>query len=350
MNRSSPAPAGASTPSLPKPFLTKRRKAAIIVRLLLREGADLSLMDLPESMQIDLTHEMGALRAVDQTTLDSVVHEFLSELNQIGVAFPGGLEGALDEVAHAISPNCASRIRRDAGVPVIADPWGFLGGLDNEKLSGVLAAESTEIAAVILSKLPVGKSAEVLALLPADRARAISYAVSRTGVIAPQTVQSIGAALAEQMLAQPAIAFDDGPVGRLGAILNSSAAATREDVITGLEQTDQAFAKEVKKAIFTFSNIPQRIDPKDIPKITRAVDQGLLIGALAAAETAFPDAATYVLDNMSQRMAAQLRDEIEGLGPVKPVDGEAAMTAVIAAIRDMEAAGELALRADPEDA
>lgn len=341
------APVGASS-SLPQPFLTKRRKAAIIVRLLLREGAELSLTDLPESMQIDLTHEMGALRAVDQATLNAVVREFLQELEQIGVAFPGGLEGALDEVAHAISPTCASRIRRDAGVPVIADPWAFLAGFDNERLSKVLADESTEIAAVILSKLPVGKSAEVLALLPGDRARAISYAVSRTGVIAPHTVQAIGAALAEQLMEQPAIAFDDGPVGRLGAILNSSTAATRDEVMTGLEQTDQAFAAEVKKAIFTFENIPERIEPRDIAKITRAVDQGLLVTALAAAQDASPEAATFVLENMSQRMAAQLQDEMQELGTVKRADGEAAMTAVITAIRDMETAGELALRSGEE--
>lgn len=346
MNVPKSAPTGALSPALPPPLLTKRRKAAIIVRLLLREGADLSLMDLPESMQIDLTHEMGALRSVDQATLDAVVREFLGELDQIGVAFPGGLEGALDEVAHAISPHCANRIRREAGVPVVSDPWGYLGGLDTERLGEIVAAESTEIAAVILSKLPVSKSALVLAMLPGDRARAISYAVSRTGVIAPRTVQAIGAALAEQLIAQPAIAFDDGPVGRLGAILNSSAAATRDDVIEGLEQTDQAFAQEVKKAIFTFSNIPDRIDPRDMPKITRAVDQTLLITALAAAEGTAPNAAGFILENMSQRMAVQLRDEIQDLGPVKASDGDAAMSAVVTAIRDMEAAGELVLRSD----
>ena len=346
MSVPSAAPFGAS---VPQPYLSKRRKAAIIVRVLLREGADLSLQDLPESMQIDLTHEMGAIRSIPQETLDAVVREFLDELDQVGVAFPGGLEGALEDVAHALSPSCASKIRRDAGVSVIADPWGFLGGLENEKLRDILAAESTEIAAVILSKLPIGKSAEVLTLLPAETAKAISYAVSRTGVIAPQTVQAIGAALAEQLVEQPAVAFDDGPVGRLGAILNSSAAQTRDEVLNGLEQKDQAFADEVKKAIFTFTNIPERIDPKDMPKITRAVDQMLLVTALAAAEKASPKSAEFILENMSQRMAAQMREEMQDMTDLKAKDGEEAMSAVIAAIRDMEAAGELILLTGEED-
>ncbi|MEM1362802.1 MAG: FliG C-terminal domain-containing protein [Pseudomonadota bacterium] len=340
---------GAAQNALPGPYLSKRRKAAIIVRLLLREGAEFSLADLPESMQIDLTHEMGALRSIDQQTLDSVVQEFLAELDNIGISFTGGLEGALQEASHVISPSCANRLRREAGVPVVADPWGFLAGLDVEQLSQIVGGESTEIAAVILSKLPVAKSAEVLSLLPAEQASGISYAVSRTGVISPKTVQSIGSALAEQLVSQPTVAFDDGPVGRLGAILNSSTAATRDDVLEGLEGKDQAFAEEVKKAIFTFTNIPERIDPRDIPKITRAVDQGLLVTGLAAAQESAEKAVEFVLENMSQRMAQQIRDEMQDMGAIKPKDAEIAMTAVVTAIRDMEAAGELVLLTGDDD-
>ena len=42
-------------------------------------------------------------------------------------------------------------------------------------------------------------------------------------------------------------------------------------------------------------------------------------------------------------MAEALREEVEELGKVKPKDGEAAMTAVVNAIRTLEARGELAL-------
>jgi len=337
------APMGAPSPASDG-ILSKRRKAAIIVRLMLREGAKLSLAELPEAMQIDLTHEMGALRSIDQFTLDSVVDEFLGELDQISVSFNGGLQGALEEVSHALSPNCASRIRRDAGVPAVPDPWGFISGLGEEQLSKILAAESTEIAAVILSKLPVKKSAAILATLPGDRARAISYAVSRTGVIAPKTVQAIGAALAEQLCSTPVSAFEDGPVGRLGAILNSSASKIRDTVLEGLEAADQLFADEVKKAIFTFSNIPQRVDPRDLPKITAAVDQGILLNALTAAKDLAPDSMEFILENISPRMAQQMREDMEGVIPMKPEEAEEAMSQVVIAIRDMEAAGELALK------
>jgi flagellar motor switch protein FliG len=46
--------------------LSRRAKAAIVVRLLLNEGADLPLEDLPDDLQIALTQQMGAMRLVDR--------------------------------------------------------------------------------------------------------------------------------------------------------------------------------------------------------------------------------------------------------------------------------------------
>ncbi|MDU0112641.1 hypothetical protein RT723_06415 [Psychrosphaera aquimarina] len=76
--------------------LTRRAKAAIVVRLLLNEGADIPLEDLPEDLQAQLTKQMGSMRLVDRNTLSSVVSEFADELDSIGLSFPGGIAGALD--------------------------------------------------------------------------------------------------------------------------------------------------------------------------------------------------------------------------------------------------------------
>lgn len=331
------------------PHLTKKRKAAIIVRILLQEGAELSLADLPEAMQEELTHEMGALRQIDRTTLNEVIEEFLAELDNVGVTFPGGLAGALDALDGSISPNTASRIRKKAGVPLHADPWSTIAGMAPEQLVDVLGQESIEISAVILSKLPVARAAQILGMLPGERARRITYAVSQTSSIDPDTVTTIGSAIATQLASRPAVAFDDGPVQRVGAILNSSAAATRDDVLGGLDEEDREFAQEVRKAIFTFANIPQRIDVRDIPKVTRAVDAAILVTALAGATGKDSEAGEFILSNMSQRMAQQLRDEITDLGKVKTKDAEEAMSAIVGAIREMEAAGELILLSDEDE-
>ena len=117
----------------------------------------------------------------------------------------------------------------------------------------------------------------MLGRLPGAQARRIAYAVSQIGAIEPATVRRIGVSLADELDARPARAFDDEPVARVGAILNYSTAGTRDEVLEGLDETDKAFAEEVRKAIFTFANIPGRVAPRDIPRVLREVDQGALV-------------------------------------------------------------------------
>ena len=325
--------------------LTSREKAAVIVRYLLAEGASIPLAKLPEHIQASLTEQMGQMRLIDRQTLGAVVDEFLGELEQVGLAFPAGMEGALTIMDGHISANAASRLRRLAGASAKADPWDRLTALAVDRLLPVLQEESIEVAAVMLSKLPVPKSAELLGKLPGERARRVAYAVSQTGNVDPETVRRIGISLVSQLDALPPRAFESGPVERVGAILNVSAALTREDVLQGLQETDADFADLVRRAIFTFVHLPRRVLGRDVPKIIRLVDQPVLVTALAATVgvAELEVAAEFMLANMSQRMAQGLREEMASRGRVKEKDAEAAMAAVVMAIRQLEAAGEIVL-------
>lgn len=341
-------PDGSVLPGAPRK-LSRRQKAAIIVRLLLAEGVKLTLSDLPEDLQTELAHQMATMRFVDRATLKSVIDEFVTEIENVGLSFPGGMEGALSVLDGTISATTAARIRKAKGFNFTGDPWETIAGLDPSRLLPVLEDESVEVAAVLLSKLKVAVAADLIAKLPGPRARRVAYAVSLTGGIEPQVVERIGRSLAAQLDAQPSKAFADAPVERVGAILNFTPGATRDDVLAGLDEEDKAFAEEVRKAIFTFANIPERIDPRDIPKITREVDQTVLITALAGAKGDLEPAANFILDAMSKRLAEQLREEMANLGNVKAKDSEEAMNTVVGAIRALEGSGEILLLAGDED-
>jgi flagellar motor switch protein FliG len=343
---------GGATP--PKPTgpilkLSRKAKAAVIVRLLLNEGADIPLEDLPEELQAQLTTQMGKMRVVDRDTLASVIDEFASEVGRIGLSFPGGIAGALTALDGKISKQTSDRLRKEAGVRDTGDPWARIRELGVDAQRPVMENESIEVAAVMLSKLDTGRAAELLGLLPGPRARQITYAVSQTSSVTPDAVARIGMSLASQLSAQPLRAFDDDPVDRVGAILNSSNSLTRDDMLEGLDETDQGFAKAVRKAIFTFGNIPDRISPRDIPRILREVENSDLVLAIGGAQAnGMQPSADYILENMSGRMADQLREEVEEAGTPKPADVETAMSAIIAAVRALEASGELLLIV-PED-
>lgn len=327
-----------------RPPLSRKAKAAIIVQFLLNEESDVPLSNLPEEYQAELTMLMGNMRYIDRETLNAVLSEFSAELESVGLSFPGDMARALKALDGRISPRTATRLRKEAGVRQTGDPWERINHLDAERLEKLVLSESTEVAAVMMSKIDVGKAATVLAKLPGDKARRISYAVSMTTGVTPDAVDRIGLSLAAQVDAEPEKAFAARPDERLGAILNYSNAAVREELLQNLEQEDAEFAEAVRRSIFTFANIPDRLNAIDVPKITRDVPPDTMAIAIAAA-TAEDERRTadFLLSNMSKRMAESIREEAEAKGTVKPKVGEKAMGAVVAAIRDLVGVGEVEL-------
>ncbi|MBE0414146.1 FliG C-terminal domain-containing protein [Yoonia sp.] len=330
--------------------LTRRRKAAMIVQMLISDGGALSLSDLPDPLQELLTRELGAIRLVDRDTVSAVAEEFVTELETIGLSAPGTRDGAITALADHLSPALAEKLRAQMDAVRNGDHWPRIIDLSVERIVPIMTAESIEICAVVLSKLPVRKAAEVLVKTPGDRARRITYAMSQTAKIAPETVRKIGAALAHDYGTPKPLAFENAPVQRLGAILNATATDTREDVLEGLGAADPDFADDVRRAIFTFKDIAPRVKPTDIPNCLRSVDNDVMATAVAAAlagEPAMVESAEYILKNLSQRMATQLREDAAERGRIKKAEAETAMATVTTAIRDLVETGIITLR-DPE--
>ncbi len=330
--------------------LSNRQKAAVVVRLLLNEGADLPLEELPDGLQEKLTYQLGQMGLVDRVTLDAVAQEFGDALDSVGLAFPHGLAGALDAVNGKITPATAARLRKVAGVRQIGDPWQRLREIPTEDLATMAQAESTEVAAVMLSKLDTAKAAHLLGHLPGPVARRITYAISKTSNVTPEAVERIGWSLAAQLDQRPAQAFSERPGERVGAILNQSSASTRDGLLNALDEEDADFANTVRQSIFTFAHISSRIAPRDVSAILRSVDQLVLVTALAGAAADDDKASVeFILSNVSSRMAENLREEMAERGRIKQADAENAMSEIIGAVRNLADDGAITLVESDED-
>ncbi|WP_199260261.1 flagellar motor switch protein FliG [Paracoccus binzhouensis] len=329
--------------------LTARQKAAVIVRLVLAEGEDIDLARLPPGLQTDLAQEMALMGVIDRETRNAIVAEFCDRLEAVGLSFPGDIDGTLDLLDGHLSPDTSDRLRRMAALNGAGDPWDRIAAMTPALLAELARTEAVEIAAVMFSKLPVPRAAEVFGLLDPALARQIAYAMSLTGGIEAAALQRIGKALIQAADAVPQPPLQGKAGEKVGAILNFSPSSMRDSVLAGLDDDDAAFAGEVRKTIFTWSHIPHRIDPRDIARITREVDNAVLLKALAGARGEARETVEFLLGGISSRLAESMREEMEALGKVSARDAEEAMDEVVATIRRMEAAGDLFLIAPELD-
>ncbi len=332
----------------PRPKLTPREKAAIVVRLLLSHGAVPALTSLSERKQTELAIQLARMAPVDQETVAAVADEFADAIESICLSFPTGVDGALGLLEGVISESASARLRKMAPSQYRGNPWEDVEKADLERLVPIIENESIEVAAVILSKLKVARAAELLGKLPGELSRRITYAISTTGGVSPAVVHRIGSSLAEQLQSRPITAFSEAPVSRVGAILNYAPSSVRDDVLTGLDDEDKEFADDVRAAIFTFANIPERIAPRDVPRIQRGIDQGDLETIAAVAIGADQAAVDFILNNISKRMAENIREEAKERPNTTQADAEAAMIRVVSVIRELEAANEIFFVANEE--
>lgn len=331
------------------PGLTPRQKAAVVVRVALADGEGLDLSALPPDLQALLAQEMSVMELVDRDTCDQILTEFCNLIEAVGVTFPGSIDGTLDFLGAHLSPDTTLRLQKLAALNGAADPWDRIAALPPAQLADLARTEAVEVAAVMFSRLPVARATQVFGLLDAGLARRIAYAMSLTAGIEAPALRRIGLALMRAVESLPKPAIDAQPVEKLGALLNLAPAQTRDTVLAGLDQDDATFAVQVRRTIFTWAHIPRRLDPRDIPRVIREVDTATIAKAMAGATGDDAPTVEFLLGGLSSRLADSMREEIDAVGKVSARDAESAMSTVVAAIREMEQAGELVLLIEADD-
>lgn len=240
-------------------------------------------------------------------------------MDSIGLTAQGGLGSALRLLEGKITNDTARRLRQDAGVRLFEDPWCRIKQLDEKELLKLLDAETTEIAAVVLSKLDVTKAAALLGGMPGPRARKINFATSQTAGVTPQAVDRIGQSLMAQLDNKPERAFATLPEDRIAAILTAASDDLRDEVMNGLSETDPDLAERVLAGVFTFVDIPTRIAAVDVATAVKTVAQTDMVIALCYANgNGMEQVSEFILGGLSRCMTETIREEIEERGAVKP--------------------------------
>jgi flagellar motor switch protein FliG len=326
--------------------LTQAQKAAIIVRLLVMGGADPGISSLPPAQQRRIVREMSALRLVDRETLARTVAEFSAELDAVGLHFPRAVDQLLCTLDGSLSREVVEALLSETGGdPALlgASAWERIGARDDESLLALVAGESDEVCAILLCRLPPSRAAALLAALPPERAETVSRALARTGGMDADAVARVGAALAG---GSAAAGGGTAAAERVAGILNAATSSLRAEVLARIEGTDPAFAEKVRAAVFGWENIPERLDARDVPKVLRALDGDAAIVAMAR-EPEGP-VTTFLLGAISSRLADQMREQMQEMGPPPRAEAEEATATIVATIRKLEEDATITLRS-PED-
>ena len=225
-------------------------------------------------------------------------------------------------------------------------PFEFLRRTAPEQIVAFMRNEAPQTTALVVANLHTTLAAQVLANLPEEDQAEIALRIAKMGETSPDVVKQVE----EVMRAKLATVVQNeytatGGVKSLAEILNHTDRPTERNVLDSLTETDEELAAEVRRLLFVFEDVV-KLDDRSIQLVLREADQKDLALALRGVSD---EVKTRVLNNMSERGAQMLVDEMEYQPPQRKRVVEEAQGRIVAIVRRLEEAGALVLSRSDAD-
>ena len=319
--------------------MSEIRKAAILVASLPEDEA-VNLLSRLEPKQVELVSiEIARLKNVSADEQDLVISTF-AESNPGSSGFEaGGLERAKQLVQAALGKNATTALD-NIRQSIEAVPFAFLRNVDSQNILTYVVDEHPQTIALILSHLPAVTSAQILAVLPADRQLLVIQRIAAMGQTSPDIIHEVEKGLERRMSSVMSQSFDNaGGINAVAEILNVSDRATERTLLENLSHEDPDLVEEIRRLMFVFEDIG-RFGEKDMQIVLKNVDSVQWAMALKGASSELKE---KIFKNMSTRAGDMLREELGFLGAVKLSAVEAKQQEIVDVVRRLEDSGELDL-------
>ncbi len=341
-------PAGDGTLMIPSlDHMSGAQKAAIVLLKLGRDRSAKILKMLGDREVTRVTAEIVQSSSVRREDADASLLEFATMLKANDQLATGGVERARELLEASLGSERAEEILENLRISMADAPFEFLHKTEPRQVLNFLSGEHPQTVALVLAHMPPEQSSIVLGGLDSDMQRDVSIRIAKLEPTSPDVIAQMEAVLERRfgsahLRAKPAQA--DG-VQTLIDILNRSDRATERSIFEGLEERAGELAEHVRSRMFVFEDIVS-LDDKAVQLILRQVDMKELATALKGVR---PEVKGKIAQNMSERAAQNLDEEIAMLGPVRTKTVEEAQGAVVRSIRALEESGQIVITRGGEE-
>ena len=215
--------------------------------------------------------------------------------------------------------------------------WDKLGNVNEGVLANYLKNEYPQTVAVVLSKIKPEHSARVLALLPENFSLEVVMRMLRMEAVQKDVLDDVERTLRSEFMSNLARTARRDAHEMMADIFNNLDRATESRFVTALEERNRDSAERIKALMFTFEDLGN-LDPGAVQTMLREVDKDKLALALKGASE---DLKQLFMENMSERAAKIMREDMEAMGPVRLRDVDEAQMLMVNTAKDLAAKGDI---------
>lgn len=274
-----------------------------VTALLLSMGkplADRIIRNFDETEIRILAKTASSLPTVPPEAIEALISELEQGLETSDVLVGSSSEAQL-LLTGVVSDEQVSEIMSELDGTAHDRVWGKLLGVADDKLATFISGEQPQVAAFILSKLPVPKASAVMEkvdlALGADLGRRLLALKPIRDEAARMVAERIGQELLGEVVAGSAV----NRHAQLGAILNQLGRTQVTEILTAIEEVQPDDARKVKEHVFGFEDLISMPDP-DRVRLLEEVPAERLVLALLECELGLRECVLAALSPRSRRL------------------------------------------------
>ncbi|WP_310542418.1 flagellar motor switch protein FliG [Phenylobacterium sp.] len=317
--------------------LSGPEKAAVIL-LALGEDHGTIWQQLDDEEIKEISQAMAGLGNVAASVVEQLLVDFISGMSGAG-AIMGSFEQTQRLLAAFLPAEKVDTLMEEIRGPAGRTMWDKLGNVNEAVLANYLKNEYPQTVAVVLSKVKSDHAARVLAALPEDFALECVTRMLRMEPVQREILDKIEQTLRTEFMSNLARTSKRDSHEMMADIFNAFDRQTEARFIAALEERNRESAERIRALMFVFEDL-SKLDPGGVQTLLRAVEKDQLGLALKGSSDSLRE---MFFSNMSERAAKIMREDMEGMGPVRLRDVDQAQMAMVQVAKDLAAKGEIML-------
>ena len=316
------------------------QKAAILLIALGPEKSATIFKHLKEEEIEELTLEIANTRSITPQVKEEVINEFYEVCLAQQYIAEGGIGYAKELLEKALGQDKAMDVISKLTASLQVKPFEFVRKTDASQLFNFIQDEHPQTIALILSYLSPQQSASIIASLPPDRQSDVAKRIAMMDRTSPDVIKEVEKVLETKLASLVNQEYTIiGGVDAVVDILNTVDRGTEKHIMETLEIEEPELADEIRKKMFVFEDI-LLLDDRSIQRVLREVENSDLEMALKGANEEVQNA---IFNNLSKRLAAMIKEDMEFMGPVRMKDVEEAQQKIVNIIRKLEDSAEIVI-------
>ena len=316
------------------------QKSAILLIALGPEKSANLFKHLKEEEIEELTLEIANTRSITPQIKEGIIEEFYQLCLAQQYIAEGGIGYAKELLEKALGTEKAMSVIGKLTASLQVKPFEFVRKTDASQLLNFIQDEHPQTIALILSYLSPMQASLIISALPPERQADVAKRVAMMDRTSPDIIKEVEKIL-ESKLAN--LVNQDytiiGGVDAVVEILNAVDRGTEKHIMETLEIEEPELADEIRKKMFVFEDI-LLLDDRSVQRVLRDVDNNDLAVALKGANE---NVQATIFNNLSKRLAAMIREDMEYMGPVRMKDVEEAQQKIVNIIRKLEDSAEIVI-------